>query len=31
MSLFDEWTAAWEDIVEFEIVRVLSSADAADA
>ena len=26
---FDEWTAAWEDLVEFEIVRVLSSAEAA--
>ena len=28
-ALFDEWTAAWEDLVEFEIVPVLSSAEAA--
>ena len=29
-GLFDEWTEAWEDLVEFEIVRVLSSAEAAE-
>jgi hypothetical protein len=28
-SLFDEWIANWEDLVEFEVVPVLSSADAA--
>ena len=27
--LFDVWTAAWGDLVEFEIVPVLSSKDAA--
>jgi hypothetical protein len=28
-SLFEEWTASWSDLVEFEIVPVISSADAA--
>jgi Protein of unknown function (DUF3303) len=28
-SLFDEWTASWDDIVEFEIVPVITSAEAA--
>jgi hypothetical protein len=28
-SLFDEWTAAWADLVEFEVVPVVGSADAA--
>jgi hypothetical protein len=28
-SLFDEWTANWNDIVEFEIVPVISSGEAA--
>jgi len=28
-SLFDEWTANWNDFVEFEIVPVISSAEAA--
>ena len=28
-ALFDEWTASWADLVEFEIVPVLTSADAA--
>ena len=27
--LFDEWTANWSDLVEFEIVPVIGSADAA--
>jgi len=27
--LFDEWTAGWNDLVEFEIVPVISSAEAA--
>ena len=29
--LFEEWTARWQDLVEFEIVPVLRSADAAEA
>jgi hypothetical protein len=28
-SLFDEWIADWSDLVEFEIVPVISSADAS--
>ena len=28
-SLFDEWTARWADLAEFEIVPVLRSAEAA--
>jgi hypothetical protein len=28
-SLFDEWVAVWSDLVRFEIVRVLSSEEAA--
>ena len=28
-ALFEVWTAAWADLVEFEIIRVLSSAEAA--
>ena len=28
-GLFDEWTANWSDLVEFEIVPVVSSAEAA--
>jgi len=28
-SLFDEWTAKWSDLAEFEIVPVISSAGAA--
>jgi hypothetical protein len=27
--LFDEWTANWSDLVEFEIVPVVTSRDAA--
>jgi predicted RNase H-like HicB family nuclease len=27
--LLDEWMAAWEDLVEFEVVAVLTSAEAA--
>jgi hypothetical protein len=30
-SLFDDWTANWEDLIEFEIVPVRTSADAAAA
>jgi Domain of unknown function (DUF3303) len=29
-NLFDEWTANWTDIVRFEIVPVISSAEAAE-
>ena len=29
LSLFDEWTAKWSDLAEFEIVPVISSAEAA--
>jgi hypothetical protein len=28
-SLFDEWTAHWRDLVDFEIVPVVTSAEAA--
>jgi len=28
-ALFDEWTARWSDLVEFEIVPVITSAEAA--
>jgi hypothetical protein len=28
-SLFDQWMANWNDLVEFEIVPVISSAEAA--
>jgi hypothetical protein len=27
-SLFGEWTSHWDDLAEFEIVPVISSADA---
>jgi len=27
--MLDEWMANWQDIVEFEVIPVLSSADAA--
>ena len=29
--LFDEWTARWRDLVEFEIVPVVTSRQAAEA
>ncbi|HEX8285015.1 MAG TPA: DUF3303 family protein [Pyrinomonadaceae bacterium] len=29
-SLFREWVARWEDLVEFEIVPVVTSREAAD-
>jgi hypothetical protein len=29
VSLFDQWTACWNDLAEFEIIPVLSSAEAA--
>ena len=28
-ELFDEWIARWEDLTEFEVYPVLSSAEAA--
>ncbi|HEY0783509.1 MAG TPA: DUF3303 family protein [Thermoanaerobaculia bacterium] len=28
-SLFDPWIAAWADLVDFEVVPVVSSAEAA--
>jgi hypothetical protein len=28
-ALFDEWIAAWSDLAEFEVVPVVSSAEAA--
>jgi hypothetical protein len=28
-SLFDRWTAEWSDLVEFEIVPVVSSVEAS--
>jgi hypothetical protein len=30
-ALLDEWMACWSDLVDFEIVPVMSSADAARA
>ena len=29
-TLFDQWFAAWEDLTEFEVYPVLSSAQAAE-
>jgi Domain of unknown function (DUF3303) len=29
--LLEEWTSRWSDVVEFEILPVLTSAEAADA
>jgi hypothetical protein len=29
-SLFDEWTARWSDLAEFDILPVISSAEAAE-
>ena len=29
--LFQQWTAQWQDLVEFEIVRVVTSEEAAEA
>lgn len=30
VKLFDEWTANWNDIVDFEIVPVMNSKQAAE-
>jgi hypothetical protein len=30
-GLFRQWTARWEDLVEFEITAVLTSEEAAEA
>ena len=29
-GLFDEWTTRWSDLAEFEVVPVLSSAEAGE-
>ena len=29
MNLLEEWMAAWRDLVSFEVIPVISSADAA--
>lgn len=29
--LFKQWTARWQDLVEFEIIPVVTSKEAADA
>jgi hypothetical protein len=29
LALFDEWTAAWGDLAQFEIVPVIGSAEAS--
>jgi Protein of unknown function (DUF3303) len=29
-ALFDEWTSNWNDLMEYEIVPVISSAEAAE-
>ena len=28
-KLFEQWIACWSDLVEFEVIRVTNSADAA--
>lgn len=30
-QLFGQWTARWEDLVEFEVVSVVTSKEAAEA
>ena len=30
-GLFEQWTARWEDLVDFEIVRVITSKQASEA
>lgn len=30
-NLFKQWTAHWDDLIEFEIVHVVPSAEARDA
>ena len=30
-SLLDQWMAKWEDLVRFEVIEVMASADAAAA
>jgi hypothetical protein len=30
-ELLDEWIAAWDDIVDFEVIDVITSADAVAA
>jgi hypothetical protein len=31
ISLFDEWTSHWNDLIDFEIVPVQTGAQAADS
>ena len=30
-ALLDEWMACWEDLVRFEVIDVITSAEAAEA
>jgi len=30
-SLLSQWIARWEDLIDFEVIRVVTSAEAADA
>ena len=30
-SLLEQWTARWEDLIEFEVIPVVTSAEAAAA
>ena len=30
-TLFEQWTARWDDLIDFEIVPVRTSAEAAEA
>ena len=29
-NLFDEWTSRWDDLMDFEIIPVLSSEEASE-
>lgn len=31
LALFEEWTASWDDLIDFEIIPVRTSAEAAAA
>ncbi len=30
-ALLDEWTARWNDVIDFEVLTVITSAEAAEA
>jgi hypothetical protein len=30
-SLLSQWIARWDDLIDFEVIRVVTSAEAADA